>query len=56
MRRSELEPVVVNGLLRLARLADSVSQTLRHHPDPSVRRSVAVLAARAHPLLAGLDG
>jgi len=45
----------VNGLLRLARLAQSISQVLREHPDAGVRRSAAVLAARAHPLLAALD-
>jgi hypothetical protein len=55
VRRGDLEPVVVDGLLRLARLADAVGPTLRRHPDASVRRSAAVLAARAHPLLAGLD-
>jgi hypothetical protein len=47
---------VVNGLVRLARLAESVSHVLREHPDAEVRRSAAVLAARAHPLLAALDG
>jgi hypothetical protein len=55
VRRGDLEPVVVDGLLRLARLADAVGPTLRRHPDAGVRGSAAVLAARAHPLLAGLD-
>jgi hypothetical protein len=50
------DPVVVNAVARLARLADSISEPLRDHPDAGVRRSAAVLAARAHPILAGLDG
>jgi hypothetical protein len=55
VRRGELEPIVVDGLLRLARLAEAESHSLRDHPDRAVRRSAAVLAARAHPLLAALD-
>jgi hypothetical protein len=54
IRRGDLEPIVVDGLLRLARVADAAGQALRDHPDPAVRRSAAVIAARAHPLLAGL--
>ncbi|MBV9577573.1 MAG: hypothetical protein JO057_03165 [Chloroflexi bacterium] len=50
-----MDPRVVDGIRRLARLADSVSEVLREHPDVEVRRSVAVLAARAHPVLAALD-
>jgi hypothetical protein len=50
-----LDPLVVSAVARLARLADSVSQALREHPDPEVRRSAALLAARAHPILAGVD-
>jgi len=49
------DAVVVDAIGRLARLADSVSETLRDHPDPEVRRSAAMLAARAHPILAVLD-
>jgi hypothetical protein len=49
------DPTVVDAIGRLARLADSVSQTLREHPDVEVRRSAAILAARAHPILAALD-
>jgi len=50
-----LDPAVVDAVGRLARLADSVSGTLRDHPDAAVRRSAAILAARAHPILAVLD-
>jgi hypothetical protein len=53
--RADLEPRVVEPVLRLARLADGLGATLRDHPDPDVRRSAAILAARAHPLLAALD-
>ena len=53
--RTDFDPLVLEGLLRLARLADSVADTLRDCPDPKVRRSAAVLAARAHPLLAAFD-
>ena len=47
--------MVLDAIGRLARLADSVSETLREHPDVEVRRSAAILAARAHPILAALD-
>jgi hypothetical protein len=40
--------------MRLARLADSLTELLLEVPDAEVRRSAAVLAARAHPILAGL--
>jgi len=50
-----LDSVAIEAIGRLARLADSLSQTLRDHPDSSVRRSAAILAARAHPILAALD-
>jgi hypothetical protein len=43
-------------LLRLARLGDTVGSRLADHPDPRVRRSAAIVAARAYPLLLGLDG
>jgi hypothetical protein len=49
------DPLVVEGLVRLARLAESVADKLRDCPDAEVRRSAAVLAARAHPILAALD-
>jgi hypothetical protein len=55
-RPDAFDPVVVSAVARLARLAESVSQALREHPDDGVRRSAAVLAARAHPILAALDG
>jgi hypothetical protein len=48
--------LVVEALVRLARLSESVAEELRDCPDPTVRRSAAVLAARAHPILAGLGG
>jgi len=51
-----LDPFVVEALLRMARLAGSVGDALRDCPDASVRRSAAILAARAHPLTAALDG
>jgi hypothetical protein len=43
-------------VVRLARLAESVAEVLRECPEPDVRRSAAVLAARAHPVRAALDG
>jgi hypothetical protein len=49
------DPLVVDGLVRLARLADAVAEALRDCPEASVRRSAAVLAARAHPIRAALD-
>jgi hypothetical protein len=49
------EGPAIQALVRLGRLAEDVADTLRDHPDPSVRRSAAVLAARAHPLLAAVD-
>jgi hypothetical protein len=53
--REDFDPRVLDGLLRLARLAATVADGLRECPDGSVRRSAAVLAARAHPLLAAFD-
>jgi hypothetical protein len=55
LRRADFDPRVVEPLLRLARLAEATADTLRDHPDAAVRRSAAVLAARAHPLRVGLD-
>jgi hypothetical protein len=43
------------GVLRLARLASEVAETLRDCRDARVRRSAAVLAARAHPLRVAFD-
>jgi hypothetical protein len=54
--RAGFDPHLVEPLVRLARLAERNAAVLREHPDPAVRRSAAVLAARAHPLRAGLDG
>ncbi len=54
-RPESFDPAVVSAVARLARLADSISPSLREHPDAEIRRSAAVLAARAHPILAALD-
>jgi hypothetical protein len=53
--REEFDPLVLDGLMRLARLAGTVADALRECPDARVRRSVAILAARAHPLRAAFD-
>jgi hypothetical protein len=53
--REDFDPLVVDAILRLAHLSAGVADLLRDSPDPSVRRSVAVLAARAHPVLEGLS-
>ena len=53
--QADLDAQVVHALVRLARLSDSVAEALRESPDAAVRRSAAVLAARAHPVRAGLD-
>jgi hypothetical protein len=53
--RQDLDPLIVEPLLRLARLAGSVADGLSECPDPNVRRSAAVLAARAHPLRVAFD-
>lgn len=49
------DPLVVALLVRLARLSDEVADALRECPDPRVRGSAAVLAARAHPIRAAFD-
>jgi hypothetical protein len=54
-RIDAFDPVIVDAIGRLAHLADSISETLRDHPDPHIRCSAAILAARAHPILAALD-
>ena len=53
--RHDFEPRVVDAMVRLARLAGEVAETLRDCPDPLVRRSAAVLAARAHPIRVAFD-
>lgn len=53
--RTAFDPIVVDGLVRLANLAESVGDRLRECPDADVRRSAAILAARAHPVLAAFD-
>jgi len=46
---------LVEPMRRLARLGDAVGTRLLDHPDAHVRRSAAIVAARAYPLLLGLD-
>ena len=52
---SDVDRFVVGALIRLARLAGSVADALGDCPNPTVRRSAAVLAARAYPLRAAFD-
>ena len=54
-RPEEFDPRVVEAVVRLARLAESLGEVLRDCPDAGLRRSAAVLAARAHPVRAALD-
>lgn len=54
-RVAEFDVLVVDALVRLARLSDAVAETLGDCPEPAVRRSAAVLAARAHPIRAAFD-
>ena len=54
--REAYNPLVLEAVLRLARLAVSAAETVRDSPDARLRRSGAVLAARAHPLLVAFDG
>jgi hypothetical protein len=57
MAPDSAQGVAARGLLRLATLAEElIDGPLFEHPSPSVRRAVAVLAARAHPLRVGLEG
>jgi len=53
--RTDLDPLVVAALVRMAQVAGAVADALRECPDPRVRRSAAILAARAHPLRAAFD-
>jgi len=53
--REELDSQLLDGLIRLARLAGTVADALGECPDAQVRRSAAVLAARAHPIRAAFD-
>jgi hypothetical protein len=55
LSRADFDPPLVDSLLRLARLAESVADSLRECPRADIRRSAAVLAARAHPLRAAFD-
>jgi hypothetical protein len=54
-RREDFCSHVLDPLIRLALLADEIAEHLRDSPDPAVRRSAAVLSARAHPLLVAFD-
>jgi hypothetical protein len=53
--RQDFEPGLIDALVRLARLAGSVAESMSECPDAAVRRSAAVLAARAHPVLVALS-
>jgi len=54
-QREDFDPFAIDALIRMARLAGTVADTLRDCPDAHVRRSAAILAARAHPLRAAFD-
>ena len=54
-QRSAFDSHLVDGLLRLAHLAETIGTSLRAHPDPLVRRPAALLAAQAHPLRAAFN-
>ncbi|HEX8969840.1 MAG TPA: hypothetical protein VF937_18295 [Chloroflexota bacterium] len=51
----DFDPLVVDALVRLARLAESIAEKLGECSDATVRRSAAVLAARSHPIRVALD-
>jgi hypothetical protein len=53
--KDAFDPGIVDAMLRLARLSAAAADALRDNPDPAVRRAAAALAARAHPVRAGLD-
>jgi hypothetical protein len=52
---AELDAFGLAAVIRMARLAGSVADALRECPDRAVRRSAAVLAARAHPVRVAFD-
>jgi hypothetical protein len=54
-RREDFDPGVIEAVVRLARLAASLGEVLGDCPDARVRRSAAILAARAHPVQGALD-
>jgi hypothetical protein len=56
LQAHEIDADVTGALIRLARLAGSLADALRECPDQAVRRSAAILAARAHPVRAAFDG
>jgi hypothetical protein len=53
--RADFDPLVLDALIRLARLAGSVADALRDCPNARARRSAAIVAARAHPIRAAFD-
>ncbi len=53
--RADFDPLVLDALIRTARLAGKVADLLRDCPDARVRRSAAVMAARAYPIRAAFD-
>jgi hypothetical protein len=53
--RHDVKRDVLESVLRVARLSAEVAEALRDHPDVRVRRSAAVLAARAYPVRAAFD-
>jgi hypothetical protein len=53
--RGDFDPLVLDALIRLAHLAGVAADTVRECPDAGVRRSAAVLAARAHPIRTAFD-
>jgi hypothetical protein len=53
--RTDFDPVVLGALLRLGRLADAIAEQLRDCPSAEIRRSAAIIAARAHPLRVAFD-
>ncbi len=54
-RLDAFDPLAAGAVLRLARLSARVADALGDCPDQGVRRSAAILAARAHPVLAAFD-
>jgi hypothetical protein len=55
LRRTDVDPQLRAALVRVARLASDVADSLADAPDVRVRRTAAVLAARAYPIRVALD-
>jgi hypothetical protein len=53
--REQLDPLVLEAAVVVARVAQRACEYLRECPEATVRRSAALLAARAHPVLATFD-